>query len=56
MTKVTAANQATKTWADSHGARSRPSVWGITGVKGEILALTGVFALMFGAPLFTMFV
>ena len=56
MTKMTAANMATKTWADNHGARRRPTVWGITGIKGETLALTGVFALMFGAPMFTMLV
>ena len=41
-----------KTWAQSDGAGRESSVWGITGLKGQVLALMGTLVLMIGAPAF----
>ena len=49
---VTASKVRRKTWAQSDGAGRDSSVWGITGLKGQVLALMGTLVLMIGAPAF----
>lgn len=45
-----------KIWAETDGAGRDSTVWGISGVKGQLLALFGTILLIVATPAFVIFV